>query len=77
MTIYLGMMFAKIATLLFGIVSVSILFPFGIVCVVSGKWKLIPPVPDQCLSFYLATRSYGTNMYHRFYNINFIQSMSF
>ena len=45
-------------------------------CVVSGKRNLIAPVPDHCLSFSLATQSYGTNTYHCFYNINFIRSMS-
>ena len=51
--------------MLFEILSVNILFPIGFVCVVSGKRKLIAPVPDHCLD-YLATRSYGTNTYHRF-----------
>ena len=74
MTIYLGMMLSRFPHVLFIILSVNILFPFD---VVSGKRKLIASVPDHCLSFYLATRSYGTNTYHRFYNINFITSMSF
>ena len=60
--------------MLFVILCIDNFFPFGVVI---GKRKLIAPVPDHCLSFYLATRSYGINTYHRFYNINFFQSMNF
>ena len=63
-------MLARIATRVvrkFVSFEITILFLFG---VVSGIWNLNAPIPDNCLSFYLATRSYGTNTYRCFYNIH-------
>ena len=51
MTIYLGMMFAKISTRVVCNLCINILFPVGVVCVVIGKWKQIAPVPDHCFHF--------------------------
>ena len=59
--IYLGQM-AKRAIRNFVSLSVNIPFLFGAVCVKGGILNLIAPVPGHCLSFYLATRSYGTNV---------------
>ena len=61
-TIYLEKI-AKCVVWTFVSLSVNIPFLFGAVCVKSGIWDWIAPVPGHCLSIYLATRPYGKYAY--------------
>ena len=60
--IYLGKMAKRaVRNFVSFCVICNIPFLFGAVCVKSGILNFIAPVPGHCLSFYLTTRSYGTN----------------